>query len=130
MGLTSQPAACVVLLSILGDLAACPRLRSGSLASSVRSRQPSLPPLDAEDPTSRTGAGTRNSNHSSRRAWAIGVASILAMGGMLILPSPAQADQLGGDCGSSVRRVCSWPDIDDIVAQRKVAMAQAFVDRG
>ena len=70
-----------------------------------------------------------NSNNSSRRAWAIGVASILAMGGVLILPSPAQADQLGGDCGPSVRRVCSWPDIDDIVAQRKVAMAPAFVDR-
>ena len=28
-----------------------------------------------------------NSNNSSRRAWAIGVASILAMGGVLILPS-------------------------------------------
>ena len=75
-----------------------------------------------------------NSNDSIRRAWAIGVASILAMGGVLILPSAAQADQLGGDSGPAA--VCPDPgfdaglDIDDIVAARKVEMAQAFVDRG
>ena len=115
-------------LSILGDLAACPRLPFGSLASSVRSRQPPLPRLDAEDPTSDRSR-TRNSNDSSKRAWAIGVASILVMGGLLILPSAAQADQLGGDGGPSASRLYSGLDIDDIVAQRKVAMAPALVDR-
>ena len=71
-----------------------------------------------------------NSYDSSRRAWAIGVASILVMGGVLILPSAAQADQLGsGDCCPSAPRLYSGLDIVDIVTDRKVAIAQAFVDR-
>ena len=71
-----------------------------------------------------------NSNDSSRWARAIGVASILVMGGVLNLPSAAQADQLGGEGGPSASRFYSGLDIDDIVADRKVAMAQALVDQG
>jgi hypothetical protein len=48
-----------------------------------------------------------NSNDSSRQAWATGVASILVMGGALILPSAAQADQLAGDAAPSASRFYS-----------------------
>jgi hypothetical protein len=74
-----------------------------------------------------------NSKEHSRQGWAIGVVSMLAMGGVLILASAAQADQLGGDGGPAA--ACPNPgfdaglNIDEIVAQRKVEMAQAYVDR-
>ena len=73
------------------------------------------------------------SKDNSKQAWALGVASILAVGGVFVLPSPAQGDQLGGGGGPAA--VCTDPgfdagvDIDDIVAQRKVEMARAFADR-
>ena len=70
-----------------------------------------------------------NSKNVNKLRWAIGVASILVMGGVLNLPSAAQADQLGGEGGPSASRFYSGLDIDDIVADRKVEMAQAFVDR-
>lgn len=70
----------------------------------------------------------KTGSRDRRQALAIGVASILVMGGMLLLPSAAQADQFGGDCCPSAPRLYAGLDIDDIVAQRKVEMAQALID--
>ena len=72
-----------------------------------------------------------NSKNINKKRWAIGVASFLVSGAMLILPSAAQAaqaDQLDGG-GSSASRFYNGLDIDDLVADRKVEMAQALVDR-
>ena len=70
-----------------------------------------------------------NSKNVNKSRWAIGVASFLVSGGMLILPSAAQADQVDGGGGLPASHLYFGLDIDDIVADRKVEMAQAFVDR-
>jgi len=70
-----------------------------------------------------------NSKNSSRHGWAAGVASILVMGGLLSHPSVAVADQLEGDGGPAAVCPQGGPGIDDVVAQRKIAAAQEYVDR-
>jgi hypothetical protein len=70
-----------------------------------------------------------NSKNSSRYGWAAGAASILVMGVMLIHPTDAVADQLEGDGGPAAVCPQGGPDIDDVVAERKIATAQDYVDR-
>jgi hypothetical protein len=70
-----------------------------------------------------------NSKNSNRHGRVAGVASILVMSGMLIHPSVAVANQLEGDSGPAAVCPQGGPDIDNVVADRKVASAQAYVDQ-
>jgi hypothetical protein len=64
-----------------------------------------------------------------------GIASIMLAGAAVVAPSAASADQLDGGASGVAVDVASpgasfaSGDVDDVVAYRKVAMAQDRVDR-
>jgi hypothetical protein len=61
------------------------------------------------------------------RTGPLAVLASLAILGSGLLTAPVAADQLDGDgCGCPSLSLRSSPDIDDVVAVRKIAMARAL----